>query len=58
MWCDEQQVDASIVEIVNNTGLVLDGRLVVDANLQTADPAILAAGPVAKFSRRYGLWGL
>lgn len=32
-------------------GLVVDGRLVVGARFETEDPAILAAGPMAKFSR-------
>ena len=38
---------------VNDSCLVFDERLVVDRDHQTNDPAILAAGPMTKFSRSY-----
>jgi hypothetical protein len=32
-------------------GLVWDGRLVVDAGFKTCDGAVMAAGPMARFSK-------
>ena len=34
------------------SGLVYDGRLVVDANFQTTDAHIFAGGPLCQFSRK------
>ena len=50
---DGRQVDASIAAAANESGLVFDGRLVVDHCFRTNDPAVFAGGPAAKFSRRY-----
>lgn len=33
--------------------MVFDGRLVVGHRFETADPAVLATGPAARFSRRF-----
>ncbi|XP_030200973.1 cilia- and flagella-associated protein 61 isoform X2 [Gadus morhua] len=47
-------VDRDVFRSVHGASLVFDGRLVVDAhNFLTADPAVRAAGPLTKFSRRY-----
>lgn len=51
--CGKRDVDPFLFRAVNDTGLVYDGRLVVNAQLTTADPRILAGGPLAKFSRSF-----
>ena len=38
---------------INDSCLVFDGRLVIDADFHTNDPCIRAAGPLTKFQRRY-----
>lgn len=38
---------------INESCLVFDGRLVIDADFHTNDPCIRAAGPLTKFQRRY-----
>ena len=52
------EVPSCIVKAARQSNLVCDGRLVVDAAFRTFDPKILAAGPIAKFSRRSGLQGV
>ena len=51
---NERNVHPDVYNAINECGLVYDGRVVVDANFQTVDKRIFAAGPVAKLSRRYG----
>ena len=46
-------LDASLFAAVNDAGLPVDGRVVVDHRFKTTDDNIYAAGGVAKFSRRY-----
>ncbi|CAL8312281.1 unnamed protein product [Lota lota] len=47
-------VDRDVFSSVHGAGLVFDGRLVVDAHtFLTDDPAVRAAGPLTKYSRRY-----
>jgi hypothetical protein len=46
-------VDARIFSALDDSGIVYDGRLVVDHNFVATDPAIFAGGSIAKFSRRY-----
>jgi hypothetical protein len=48
-----KRVDPTNFQAVNDSCLVFDGRLVIDNNFATADPAIFAAGPFTKYSRRF-----
>ena len=43
-----------IARALNENAIVYDGKLVVNAIFQSNDPAVMAAGSVTKFSRRYG----
>ena len=54
IFAHDNDVDADIFLATNESGLVYDGRLVVDGRFQTADPSIFAGGTLTKFSRRYG----
>ena len=40
----DKAIDQSTFEGINNSCLVFDGRLVIDANCHTNDPVIYAAG--------------
>jgi hypothetical protein len=42
-----------IFPALNKSGLVFDGRLVIDLNGQTNDSRIFAAGPFTRFRRIY-----
>ncbi|NWV28409.1 CFA61 protein, partial [Origma solitaria] len=46
-------VDYETFKAINDSCLVFDGRLVIDAKFHTSDVSIRAAGPLTKFSRRY-----
>ncbi|KAL9644464.1 hypothetical protein ABK040_016591 [Willaertia magna] len=52
--CHTKDVDDGILSTVNRQSLVFDGRLIVDTHFRTTDPNIFSAGPMAKFSRRFG----
>ncbi|KAF0974831.1 hypothetical protein FDP41_006305 [Naegleria fowleri] len=52
--CHSKDVDDGILSTVNRQSLVFDGRLIVDTQFRTTDPSIYSAGPMAKFSRRFG----
>ncbi|CCW70194.1 unnamed protein product [Phytomonas sp. Hart1] len=52
---EDQDIDPRILCALNKRSIVLDGRVIVDKNYQTTDPRILAAGPVAMWTRRYGV---
>eukprot|EP00201_Polytomella_parva_P014701 CAMPEP_0175050738 /NCGR_PEP_ID=MMETSP0052_2-20121109/7419_1 /TAXON_ID=51329 ORGANISM="Polytomella parva, Strain SAG 63-3" /NCGR_SAMPLE_ID=MMETSP0052_2 /ASSEMBLY_ACC=CAM_ASM_000194 /LENGTH=970 /DNA_ID=CAMNT_0016314961 /DNA_START=32 /DNA_END=2941 /DNA_ORIENTATION=+ len=56
--CAPPSVGRHLFECLNDSSLVFDERLVVDARFRTNDPSIFAAGSIAKFSRRYGGTGL
>lgn len=53
--CGPRGEDAALFGTLNDAGLVWDGRLVVDSSFRTNDARIFAAGPLAKFSRRYSI---
>lgn len=46
-------VDRDAFRSINDSFLVFDSRLVVDASFCTNDPAIFGAGPLTKFSSGY-----
>jgi hypothetical protein len=47
----------AMANCISGANLVWDGRLVVDASFRSDDPAVMGAGPVAKFSRLVaGVW--
>ncbi|GBG32900.1 Cilia- and flagella-associated protein 61 [Hondaea fermentalgiana] len=50
---DTKNVDPDIFASVNDTGLVYDGRMVVNSCFQTVDSRIFGCGTNTKFSRRY-----
>eukprot|EP00967_Tisochrysis_lutea_P067968 scaffold88913_cov20-Tisochrysis_lutea.AAC.2 len=52
--CQQKQVPTSIFTALNDSGVVFDGRIVVDCAMCSSDPNIYAAGSCAKLSRRYG----
>ncbi|CAB3977510.1 Cilia- and flagella-associated 61, partial [Paramuricea clavata] len=49
----DKKVDYQAYKAINDSCLVYDGKLVVDKEFLTNDPAIRAAGPLTKFARRY-----
>ncbi|XP_028417535.1 cilia- and flagella-associated protein 61-like [Dendronephthya gigantea] len=49
----DEKVDYEAYKAINDSCLVYDGKLVVDKEFLTNDPAIRAAGPLTKFARRY-----
>jgi hypothetical protein len=46
-------VDPDVFNAVHGNGLVYDGRLIVDHQFRTTDPAIFGAGSLCEFSRRF-----
>ncbi|CAM9574282.1 unnamed protein product [Scytosiphon promiscuus] len=54
LCADTPNADPDVFRAANNSGLVYDGRLVVDPMFRTSDPAVLAGGTLTKFSRVHG----
>ncbi|KAG5866672.1 hypothetical protein JTB14_013124 [Gonioctena quinquepunctata] len=52
-YFNEKEISPSIYKIINNAGLVYDGRLVIDNKCHTNDPKIFGAGTLTKYSRKY-----
>lgn len=53
LCCQHNDADYDIFRAINESGLVYDGRLVVNGHMRTTDPHILAAGSLCRFSRRF-----
>ncbi|KAL7690721.1 putative cilia-and flagella-associated protein [Plasmopara halstedii] len=53
LCCQQNDSDADLFRAVNESGLVYDGRLVVDGQMRTTDTHVLAAGTLCRFSRRF-----
>lgn len=51
---DTPNADPDVFRAANNSGLVYDGRLVVDAKFRSSDRSVLAGGTLTKFSRAHG----
>lgn len=58
LCADTPNADPDVFRAANNSGLVYDGRLVVDPMFRTSDPAVLAGGTLTKFSRVHGGAGI
>ncbi|XP_033640473.1 cilia- and flagella-associated protein 61-like [Asterias rubens] len=50
---NNKAVDYDTFKAINDSCLVFDGKLVIDANFHTNDLAIRGAGPLTKFQRKY-----
>ncbi|XP_077999640.1 cilia- and flagella-associated protein 61-like [Glandiceps talaboti] len=50
---NRKAVDYEAFKAINDSCLVYDGKLVIDANFHTNDLSIRAAGPLTKFQRKY-----
>ncbi|KAL3662334.1 hypothetical protein V7S43_012661 [Phytophthora oleae] len=53
LCCQHNDSDADVFRAVNESGLVYDGRLVVDGRMRTTDAHVLGAGSLCRFSRRF-----
>lgn len=53
LCCQQNDSDADVFRAINDSGLVYDGRLVVDGEMRTTDAHVLAAGTLCRFSRRF-----
>ncbi|GAB5364332.1 hypothetical protein AAMO2058_000960500 [Amorphochlora amoebiformis] len=54
LCCGNPDVSPNIFDAVRQNSFVYDGRLVVNRFFETHDPHVLAAGTIARFSRREG----
>ncbi|XP_038072321.1 cilia- and flagella-associated protein 61-like [Patiria miniata] len=50
---NNKAVDSDAFRAINDSCLVFDGKLVIDANFHTNDLSIRGAGPLTKFQRKY-----
>jgi len=48
---DTPQVDPDVFKAINDSGLVFDGRLVVDLRLRTVNDSVYGGGTLTKYSR-------
>lgn len=53
LCCQHNDPDYDMFHAINDSGLVFDGRLVVNGEMRTTDPSILGAGSLCRFSRRF-----
>jgi len=53
LTCHAPDVRPGLFHALNESGLVYDGRLVVDSKMRTSDAEIYAGGDLTKFSRKY-----
>ncbi|TYZ65955.1 hypothetical protein PybrP1_007064 [[Pythium] brassicae (nom. inval.)] len=53
LCCQQNDADYDIFRAINESGLVYDGRLVVNGHMRTTDPHVFAAGSLCRFSRRF-----
>ncbi|CBZ34951.1 hypothetical protein, conserved [Leishmania donovani] len=51
---EEKEIDRSVLTALAKRSIVFDGRVIVGSAYETSRPDVLAAGPVAMFTRRYG----
>lgn len=51
---EEKEIDRSVLTALAKRSIVFDGRVIVGSAYETSQPNVLAAGPVAMFTRRYG----
>jgi hypothetical protein len=52
--CHSRDIEDRLLITINRESLVFDSRLIVEPNFLTIDPCVYAAGPLTKFSRRFG----
>ncbi|KUF90701.1 hypothetical protein AM587_10016303 [Phytophthora nicotianae] len=53
LCCRHNDADADVFRAINESGIVYDGRLVVDGHMRTTDAHVLGAGSLCRFSRRF-----
>lgn len=53
LCCQQNDADYDMFRAINESGLVYDGRLVVNGHMRTTDPHVFAAGSLCRFSRRF-----
>lgn len=51
---EDKDIDANVLTALTKRSIVFDGRVIVGTTYETSQPDVLAAGPVAMFTRRYG----
>jgi NADPH-dependent 2,4-dienoyl-CoA reductase/sulfur reductase-like enzyme len=51
---EDKDIDRNVLSALTKRSIVFDGRVIVGTTYETSQPGVLAAGPVAMFTRRYG----